>query len=183
MGARRLAPFAQAITMTKVIHILPYHSPCGTILLGALGSRLCMADWPVEPHHSQVCRRLQKTLRAEFQHTPSDILLRAAGQLDEFFARRRRVFDMPLLLAGTDFQKSVWARLLEIPYGTTVSYTELARLIGRPEAVRAVARAVGANSLSVFVPCHRVIGAGGAMTGYAGGLDAKRALLQIEHTK
>jgi methylated-DNA-[protein]-cysteine S-methyltransferase len=104
----------------------------------------------------------------------------AAAQLDEYFAGERAAFDLPLDLAGTPFQRRVWAALLEIPYGTTVTYTELAHTVGRPDVVRAVAAAVGRTPVPIVVPCHRVLGAGGALTGYGGGLARKRALLDLE---
>ena len=87
---------------------------------------------------------------------------------------------MPLLFVGTDFQKTVWNELLKIPFGTTVSYGEMARRIGMPKAVRAVANANGANAISILAPCHRVIGSDHSLTGYGGGLDVKRALLELE---
>ena len=111
---------------------------------------------------------------------PSDITLATAAQLDEYFARQRTSFDIPLLFAGTDFQKRVWNTLLEIPYGQTVSYGELAKRIGKPAAVRAVANAIGANAISVIVPCHRVTGSDHTLTGYGGGIAAKRMLLALE---
>ena len=106
--------------------------------------------------------------------------MKAVAQLDEYFAGQRSVFDVPLLFLGTDFQKRVWRELLDIPYGTTVSYVEMARRIGMPKAVRAVANANGANIISIFAPCHRVIGSNHSLTGYRGGLEAKRALLALE---
>ena len=90
------------------------------------------------------------------------------------------MFDIPLLFIGTEFQKNVWHKLLEIPYGKTVSYGELAKLLGIPKAVRAVANANGANAISIFAPCHRVIGSDHSLTGYGGGLAAKRLLLDLE---
>lgn len=108
-------------------------------------------------------------------------LLRAAQeQLQEYFAGRRRHFDLPLALRGTDFQRQVWSALRSIPWGSTRSYGDIARAIGRPRAVRAVGAANGANPLPIVLPCHRVIGAGGALTGYAGGLARKRRLLALE---
>jgi methylated-DNA-[protein]-cysteine S-methyltransferase len=104
----------------------------------------------------------------------------AARQLDEYFAARRTVFDLELDLAGTPFQRRVWAALREIPYGGTVTYTELAREVGRPDIVRAVAAAVGSTPVPIVVPCHRVVGADGSLTGYGGGLERKRALLDLE---
>ncbi len=107
----------------------------------------------------------------------------ARSQLEEYFAGRRTVFDLPLDLAGTGgtaFQRRVWAALGDIPYGATISYGELARRIGQPAAVRAVGLANGRNPLSIIVPCHRVVGASGALTGYGGGMTRKRALLDLE---
>jgi len=101
-------------------------------------------------------------------------------QLEEYLAGRRRVFDLPLDLAGTEFQCLCWQELQRIPFGATCSYGEMARRIGRPAAVRAVGRANHDNPIGVIVPCHRVIGADGSLTGYGGGLDMKRALLELE---
>lgn len=101
-------------------------------------------------------------------------------QLEEYFAGRRRSFDLSLAPVGTPFQRRVWDALREIPYGETVSYGEIARRIGRPGAARAVGLANGRNPISVIVPCHRVIGAGGGLTGYGGGLERKRLLLELE---
>lgn len=103
-------------------------------------------------------------------------------QLEEYFAKERKVFDVPLLLVGSDFQKRVWQELYSIPFGTTISYKELSQKIGSPKAVRAVANAVGANSISIFLPCHRVIGSNNSLTGYAGGLTVKQKLLELENT-
>ena len=103
--------------------------------------------------------------------------LRAIAQLDEYFARERTAFDIPLIFTGTDFQNSVWRELQNIPYGKTVSYGELARKLGCPKAVRAVAAANGANPISIFVPCHRVIGSDRKLVGYG---EAKKGLLALE---
>ena len=107
-------------------------------------------------------------------------LAEAAAQLDAFFAGERRAFDLPLDLHGTPFQRHVWAALARLPYGTTVTYTALAEAVGRPDVVRAVAAAVGRTPVPIVVPCHRVVGAGGALTGYGGGLQRKAALLDLE---
>jgi len=106
----------------------------------------------------------------------------ASAQLDEYFAGERRRFDLPLAPRGTDFQQRVWRALLDIPYGRTISYGELARRIGNPSASRAVGLANGANPLPIVVPCHRVIGADGSLTGFGGGLPIKRKLLALECT-
>ncbi|MFC5143695.1 methylated-DNA--[protein]-cysteine S-methyltransferase [Streptomyces aureoversilis] len=105
---------------------------------------------------------------------------RVREQLEEYFAGSRTAFDLPLALAGTAFQRTVWNALLEIPYGETVSYGLLAARIGRPAAARAVGLANGKNPVGIIVPCHRVVGANGALTGYGGGLPRKRRLLDFE---
>jgi methylated-DNA-[protein]-cysteine S-methyltransferase len=103
-----------------------------------------------------------------------------AQQLNEFFAGKRKTFDLPLAPVGTDFQKRVWEELVGIPYGETVSYAELAKRIGREGAARAVGRANATNPIAIVVPCHRVIGADGSLTGYAYGVERKRQLLEFE---
>lgn len=108
------------------------------------------------------------------------VLRDAASQLSAYFAGELTVFDLPLAAAGTDFQRRVWAALETIPYGTTWSYAQLAERIGSPAAARAVGLANGRNPISIVVPCHRVIGANGSLTGYGGGMERKRALLALE---
>lgn len=157
-----------------------YQSPCGELVLGSFGSELCLCAWHIELKEEQVFRRLKRLLHAEMAEGTSAVIEEAAAQLDEYFAGRRSTFSVPLVFAGTDFQKRVWNELLKIQYGETVSYGEMARRIGMPEAVRAVANANAANALSIFAPCHRVIGSDRSLTGYAGGLDTKRRLLILE---
>ena len=116
---------------------------------------------------------------AEIRETP--LLQKAAEQLAEYFGGLRTEFELPLEFEiGTPFERTVWQALSTIPYGETRSYADIARQIGRPAACRAVGRANGRNPLSIFVPCHRVIGASGQLTGYGGGLDKKEALLRLE---
>lgn len=110
----------------------------------------------------------------------SQVTEKAAAELDEYFAGRRTAFDIPLLMAGSDFRKDVWKALLTIPYGETLSYSEVAARCGHPRAVRAVGTAIGANPMSIFVPCHRVTLHSGAIGQYAGGRDAKSRLLTLE---
>ena len=104
----------------------------------------------------------------------------ARQQLTEYFAGQRREFDLPLAPAGTDFQRRVWELLREIPFGETVTYGDLARRLGNPRAARAVGMACNRNPIAIVVPCHRVVGSTGSLTGYAGGLDAKAFLLKLE---
>jgi methylated-DNA-[protein]-cysteine S-methyltransferase len=115
------------------------------------------------------------------QEDPSHpVLLEAQRQLEEYFAGKRRTFDLALDFLGTDFQKSVWGELLQIPFGETRTYGEIARKLGNAKAVRAVGAANGRNPLSIIAPCHRVIGSNGDLTGFAGGLEAKAHLLGLE---
>jgi methylated-DNA-[protein]-cysteine S-methyltransferase len=111
---------------------------------------------------------------------PTPLLARATEQLSEYFAGERRGFDLPLAPTGTDFQLACWRALAEIPYGETRSYGEQAVRIGKPESIRAVGAANGANPIAIILPCHRVIGADGSLTGFGGGLETKRRLLDLE---
>lgn len=108
------------------------------------------------------------------------LFLRAKAQLAEYFSGKRREFDLPLEPLGTEFQKKAWNALREIPYGKTLSYGEQARKIGNPKSARAIGAANGRNPISIFVPCHRVVGSAGDLTGFAGGLETKRFLLELE---
>jgi len=131
---------------------------------------------------------------AEHRHAPDDlgdpvpaeqapeVLRAAAQQLGEYFEGSRTGFDLPLAAAGTDFQQRVWAQLRTIPYGETWSYGELARALGQPGASRAVGLANGRNPLSIVVPCHRVVGSDGSITGYGGGVERKQTLLELERS-
>ncbi len=139
-----------------------------------------MCDWLVAKHSDSVDCRLKRMLKAELKEGTSVVIERTKVQLDEYFNGKRTAFDVPLLPVGTDFQRKVWSQLLAIPFGKSVSYGDVARRIGSPKSVRAVANAVGSNALSILVPCHRVIGGSGLLTGYAGGLAAKRMLLALE---
>ena len=134
----------------NTIKIKRYKSPCGVLLLGSFGEKLCLCDWQVEKHCDRVNQRLKRILCAEFEISTSEIIEEAIEQLNEYFAGQRKEFNVPLLFVGTDFQKTVWNELLKIPFGKTISYGEMAKHIGRPQAVRAVANANGANSISLL---------------------------------
>ncbi|WP_036230483.1 methylated-DNA--[protein]-cysteine S-methyltransferase [Marinobacterium jannaschii] len=165
-----------------MISIQYYKSPCGELLLGAYDNQLCLCDWRYRKQRAQVDRRLQNYLKADYIEQGAGVIEQAIGQLEQYFCQQRTRFDIPLLFAGTDFQQAVWQALVAIPYGELASYGELARRLERPDAVRAVASANGANALSIFVPCHRIVGSNGALTGYAGGLAAKQKLLTLEQS-
>lgn len=169
--------------MEKTIRIQYYSSPCGELILGSFEGKLCLCDWRIEKRRILIDKRIQNALDASYEEGTSEVLREAQEWLGEYFARQRRTFDIPLIFTGTDFQQAVWRELLTIPYGKTVSYGELARRIGNPRAVRAVAAANGANPISIFVPCHRVIGSNYKLVGYAGGLETKKRLLELETTE
>ena len=153
------------------------------MIIGSMAQMLCLCDWVCDAERRLVVdRRLARHLGADFEEGTSAVIEQAVEQLDEYFQGRRSVFDVPLLFAGTQFRQRVWRELLAIPYGTTISYSQLAQRLAMPHAVRAVANACGANAISVFAPCHRVVGSNGSLTGYAGGIEAKRKLLLIENT-
>lgn len=116
-----------------------------------------------------------------WREAPADAVLAAcARQLAEYLAGRRTTFELPLAAAGTPFQRAVWRQIARIPYGGTLTYADIAQALGAPAAARAVGAATGRNPLSIVVPCHRVVGSGGALTGYAGGLERKARLLALE---
>ena len=152
-----------------------FHSPLGPMTLAANSQGLCGVWFDGQKH--------QPDLQAWPQDAAHPVLLQTQAQLVEYFAGQRRLFDLTLDLgAGTEFQQTVWRGLLTIAPGTTTAYGELARRIGKPLAVRALGAAVGRNPISIIVPCHRVVGVNGALTGYAGGLWRKMDLLQREGT-
>ena len=162
------------------INIQYFNSSCGLFVLASFGDKLCLCDWSNNPCAERNKRRIERYLNASFKIETTSVLEEAKRQLDGYFAGNRKAFTIPLHFVGTDFQQQVWNELLNIPYGATISYKEIAQNIGKPKAVRAVAGAIGANGISILIPCHRVIGSDKSLTGYAGGLKAKKMLLQIE---
>lgn len=160
---------------------IQYHKlPCGELLLGSYQGQLCLCDWRYREKRDQLDKRLQQGLNACFVEQDDEVLQETRKQICEYLKGKRTEFDIPLLFVGTEFQKSVWQTLAKVPYGKTVSYLELAQNMNNPKAVRAIASANGANALSIIIPCHRVIGKDGSLVGYAGGLEAKKYLLEIE---
>jgi len=166
-------PIDSSISEENRIVTSVYHSPAGELVLGSIGDFLCLCDWHTRKDSLRVWNRLRRNLGAVSEAGESAVTSEASRQLDEYFAGKRHEFDLPLLLAGTDFQIKVWCEIIGITYGETASYSEIAGNIGSAGSVRAAAAATGANALSILVPCHRVLGTGGALTGYAGGLEAK----------
>lgn len=121
-------------------------------------------------------------LPAQIESKNDPLILETEKQLNEYFQGQRKAFSLPLELRGTPFQAQVWERLKQIPYGTTLSYKTIASQIGKPDAVRAVGTAIGRNPISIIIPCHRVIGRKGSLTGFAGGLPRKKFLLMLEES-
>jgi methylated-DNA-[protein]-cysteine S-methyltransferase len=148
-------------------------TPVGRLTVVASGDRLVAILWPDDKPE-----RVRLGVMARDDRHP--VLVLACRQLAEYFAGTRQRFDLPLEFSGTEFQKSVWNALLEIPFGETRSYAAIAARIGNVKAVRAVGAANGRNPLSIVAPCHRVIGATGGLTGFAGGLQVKQQLLSLE---
>jgi methylated-DNA-[protein]-cysteine S-methyltransferase len=148
-------------------------SPVGQLTLVARDGKLTAILWEKERPNSVRLGVLQEA-------NNSPVLEETERQLKEYFAGTRNRFELELDFAGTDFQKKVWQALLTIPFGETRSYSQIAAQIGSPKAVRAVGAANGRNPISIVAPCHRVIGASGGLTGFAGGLEAKQYLLQLE---
>ena len=166
--------------MKKKIVTLGYDSPCGKLLLGVIDGKLCLCDWDTPDRRRRTDGMVCAFFDAEMVAESNNILAEAARQLDEYFEGKREKFDIPLALSAEGLKSEVWNELLKIAYGETATYSDIAARIGRPKAVRAVASAIGANPISIFIPCHRVIGKSGALTGYAGGLEAKETLLNLE---
>lgn len=160
-----------------------FKSPVGELILGSLGNELCLADWRYRKKREEIDRRIQTELTGEYVVESSELIETAVSQLNEYFENARQNFDIPLLLAGSDFQKTVWNELMKISYGQTSTYLELTKKLGDEKAIRAVASANGANALAIFIPCHRIVGSHGELVGYAGGLQAKKKLLQLEGVK
>jgi methylated-DNA-[protein]-cysteine S-methyltransferase len=151
-------------------------SPVGRLKLVASDDGLAAILWK-----NDKAGRVRLNIVGEDKARP--VLLEAEKQLNEYFAGKRKTFSLKLDLAGTDFQNKVWQALLKIPFGQTRSYGEIAKRIGRPRAVRAVGAANGRNPVSIVVPCHRLVGSTGQLTGFAGGLDTKARLLKLEGAK
>lgn len=162
------------------INIQYYKTKIGELILGSFDGSLCLLDFRYRKMRTTVDNRIKKGLKAEFVEQDDEILNKAKEQFDEYLIGNRREFDIPLLMVGTDFQKSVWNALLKVPYGSTSTYLQLAKNINNEKAVRAVASANGANSIALIIPCHRIIESNGDLGGYGGGVALKNRLLKLE---
>ena len=162
------------------INIKSYKTKVGEVILGSFDGKLCMLDWKYRRMRTTIDKRIQNGLKAEFVESDDSVIDQTVEQIDEYLRGDRNKFDIPLLTVGTEFQRSVWDALLEVPYGQTSTYLQLAVNVNNEKAVRAVASANGANAISLIIPCHRIIGSNGDLVGYAGGLPIKKRLLGLE---
>lgn len=128
----------------------------------------------------QINKRISTALDAQFVEGEGELIQKCIDQIKDYSHKKIQTFDLPLLMLGTEFQKSIWNLLLDIPYGTTKTYMQLAKALGNTAAIRAVGTANGANAISIIVPCHRIVGSDGNLVGYAGGLSVKKKLLKHE---
>ena len=165
------------------IYLQYFKTPVGELILGDFHGKLCLCDWKYRKMRPTIDKRILEGIDASFEEGETIVTETVKHQLNEYFSADRIIFDVPLLMVGSSFQKTVWNELLNIPYGQTESYLGLSRKIGNEKAIRSVAAANGANAISIMVPCHRIIGGDGKLTGYGGGLQAKRKLLQLEMHK
>jgi AraC family transcriptional regulator of adaptative response/methylated-DNA-[protein]-cysteine methyltransferase len=165
---------------TRVVNLSRVVTPLGPMLMGATEEGVCLLEFSDRPMLETQIRRLSKQLKCVFLPGSNEFIAQLTEELKSYFAGTVRAFRTPLVFIGSDFQKRAWNALCQIDYGKTRSYAEQARMIGSPDAVRAVARANGDNRIAIVVPCHRVVGSDGTLTGYGGGLWRKKWLLEHE---
>ncbi len=163
-----------------VVRIADIETPIGEMLAAATDTHLLLFEFPRRTLLAAQLERVKRAMDCAFERGETPVFDRLRTELDEYFRGERRVFTVPLYVPGTPFQTRVWDELQRIPIGTTTSYGRLAKTIGQPDAVRAVARANGDNRVAILIPCHRVIGSDGSLTGYGGGLSRKKKLLDLE---
>ena len=162
------------------INVQYHKTKIGEFILGSWDGKLCLLDFRYRKMSKTVDDRIKKGLNAHFVEHDDKVLEKTRKQLQEYLNGDRKEFDIPVLMVGTDFQKSVWNALRKVPYGTTSTYLQIAKNINNEKAVRAVANANGANSIGIIIPCHRIIGSDGELVGYGGGLPVKKRLLKLE---
>ncbi len=166
----------------ETIKVHTVNTPLGTMIAATTENGICLLVFEDYSKLKPTLNNLSKSLKAELETGKNQYHTILQAQLDEYFTGKRKIFDIPLVFSGTDFQNKVWQNLLEIPYGKTVTYAQQAEKIGNSSAVRAVANAIGNNRFTIIAPCHRVIGSNGKLTGYAGGIWRKAELLQLEES-
>ena len=158
-------------------------TPLGAMYACATYEGICLLEFTDRKNIGLQFDNLRKNLGDNIIEEETPVFSQLNIELSEYFSGKRKIFTLPLHLIGTNFQKSVWEELLKIPYGNTVSYMQLSKNIGDTKAIRAVANANATNKIAIIVPCHRVIGSDGSLTGYAGGLERKRWLLNLEGSR
>lgn len=158
-------------------------SPLGIITIGSTAKGLCLLEFDNQKRIENHFKQFDNYWNIEIIEKESATIKKTKHQLEEYFLNKRKTFDIPLDLAGTDFQISVWEELLKVPFGSTRSYKEQAIAVGNLKAIRAVATANGENRISIIIPCHRIIGSDGSLTGYGGGIWRKQKLLELESTQ
>lgn len=167
--------------MTGKINISYYKNYKMDLILGSYEDKLILVGFMDSKHRQRDDKKLQKYFKAEFYEYEDQVLKDTQKELDEYFSKKREAFTIPISLVGTEFQKSVWKALQTIPYGETSTYKTQAQLVGNEKAIRAVANANGANPVAIIVPCHRIIGSDGTLTGFGGGVELKKRLLELEN--
>jgi O-6-methylguanine DNA methyltransferase len=166
--------------MAGNVAVIRMDSIVGPLLLGVHGDAMCFLEFLDAERREQQLARLSQTFDADIRPGEHAVLAAARQQMTEYFAGTRRQFELPLRQPGTPFQSRVWQALTEIPYGSTCSYSDIARKIGQPQAMRAVGAANGRNHIPIIVPCHRVVNSDGSLGGFSSGLWRKQKLLELE---
>jgi len=157
-----------------------FHTPLGKMMGAATDNGVCLFEFEYRKSLSKIQQRIQAALSMDYEEGEHPLLNQLENEAQEYFTGTRKIFDVPLQLIGTDFQKKVWKGLLDIPYGETRSYKKQSIYLGDIKAIRAVATANGQNGIAIIIPCHRVIGDNGSLVGYGGGVPKKKWLLEHE---
>lgn len=166
--------------MTAIIHSKTIETPIGPMFACASENGICMLEFPYRKSFPKQIKDLKRLLNTEIVTGDSAYFETLSYQLNEYFKGHRKVFDIPLVLTGSEFQLKVWNELLKIPYGDRRTYLQQSKNLNNTAAIRAVAAANGANKISILIPCHRVVGSNGSLVGYGGGLRNKQFLLELE---
>lgn len=159
------------------------NTPLGEMIACATDAGICLLEFTNRKHYEKQINNLKKKLNADLADKANSHIQQLEKELSEYFSDKLTDFTVELDMVGTDFQKEVWKQLLVIPYGKTVTYLKQAIAMGKPQSVRAVANANGMNKIAIIIPCHRVVGSNGKLTGYAGGLERKEWLINHENKK
>ena len=165
--------------MLQIVHTKT-ETPIGEMDILATDKGICLLEFDVRTDLADEIESLEMYFEAKISLGENRHTLEIKRQLREYFARERKIFSVPTVLVGTDFQKKVWSELKKVPFGQTRTYKEQSEILGDVKAIRAVAKANGSNKIAIVIPCHRIIGSDGKLTGYAGGIERKRFLLNLE---